>query len=259
MRVLDIMHRDVVTVMSDDTLVDAARLLHTHGISAVVVIDGGSPIGILTERDFVRAVVEGDNAEVVPVRSRMSLNLVTIESRANVTQAAELMAQHTIRHLPVVDHGRLVGIVSIRDPVMRHPALRVLEEQRRKSVQARAADAITSFAGSMPFVYLHAIWFGAWIVLAVEDYPFGLLTMIVSLEAIFLSTFVMISQNRADAKRQALADHQWEIVQYEEQQNEELLRLSQQILELTGVIHELAVNTRPPPTPEHESRSESQL
>jgi uncharacterized membrane protein len=98
----------------------------------------------------------------------------------------------------------------------------------------------------MPFVYLHAVWFGIWIVLAVEAYPFGLLTMIVSLEAIFLSPFVMISQNRADAKRQALADHQWEILQYEEQQNEELLRLSQQILELTGVIHELAVNTRPP-------------
>src|SRR6185295_5329391 len=167
MRVLDIMHRDVVTVMSDDTLVDAARLLHKHGISAVVVIDGGAPIGILTERDFVQAVVEGDNTEITPVRSRMSLNLVTIESRANVTDAAELMAQHTIRHLPVVDHGRLVGIVSIRDPVMRHPALRVLEDRRRRSLQARVADTITSFAGSMPFVYLHAIWFGIWIVLAV--------------------------------------------------------------------------------------------
>jgi CBS domain-containing protein len=245
MRVLDIMHRDVVTVLSDETLADAARKLHAHAISAVVVIEDGAPIGILTERDFVHAIVEHDDAEVVPVRDRMSLNLVTVESRADVTAAAELMAQHTIRHLPVVDHGRLVGIVSIRDPVMRHPALRVLDEQRRNSAQARASDAITSFAGSMPFVYLHAIWFGAWIVFAVEKYPYGLLTMIVSLEAIFLSTFVMISQNRADAKRQALADHQWEIVQYEEQQNEELLRLSQQILELTGVIHELAVNTTP--------------
>ena len=67
MRVLDIMHRDVVTVMSDDTLVDAARLLHKHGISAVVVIDGGAPIGILTERDFVHAVVEGD-VQCPPVR-----------------------------------------------------------------------------------------------------------------------------------------------------------------------------------------------
>jgi CBS domain-containing protein len=246
MRILDIMQRDVVTVGSGETLADAARMLRKHEISAVVVIEEGAPVGILTERDFVKAVVDGDNPEAVLVGSRMSSNLVTVESRANVTAAAELMAQHTIRHLPVVDNGRLVGVVSIRDPVMRHPALRVLEEQRRRSVQARIADAITSFAGSMPFVYLHAVWFGAWILFGVEAYPFGLLTMIVSLEAIFLSTFVMISQNRADAKRQALADHQWEIVQYEEKQNEELLRLSQQILELTGVIHQLAVNTRPP-------------
>ena len=67
---------------------------------------------------------------------------------------------------------------------------------------------------SMPFVYLHVIWFASWIGFGVEDYPFGLLTMIVSLlEAIFLSTFVMISQNRADAKRQVIADEQWKTVQ----------------------------------------------
>jgi uncharacterized membrane protein len=71
----------------------------------------------------------------------------------------------------------------------------------------------------------------------VEPYPFGLLTMIVSLEAIFLSTFVMISQNRADEKRQVLADQQWLTVQDEEQQNEELLRLSTQILELSEASH----------------------
>ena len=62
--------------------------------------------------------------------------------------------------------------------------------------------------------------------------------MIVSLEAIFLSTFVMISQNRADAKRQVLADEQWKTVQEEDQQNEDLLALSRQILELTREVHE---------------------
>ena len=59
------------------------------------------------------------------------------------------------------------------------------------------------------------IWFSLWITLGVEDYPFGLLTMIVSLEAIFLSTFVMISQNRADEKRQVIADEAWRTVQAE--------------------------------------------
>jgi uncharacterized membrane protein len=113
------------------------------------------------------------------------------------------------------------------------------ELARAASVQNRIADKITAFAGSMGFVYLHLVWFAAWIIFRVETYPFGLLTMIVSLEAIFLSTFVMISQNRADAKRQVLADQQWETVQTEEKQNEELLLISTQILELTQAIHAL--------------------
>ena len=93
----------------------------------------------------------------------------------------------------------------------------------------------------MLFVYLHMLWFGLWIGLGVEKYPFGLLTMIVSLEAIFLSTFVMISQNRADAKRQVIADQQWRTVQEEDQQNEELLELSRQILQLTKEVRTLTV------------------
>jgi uncharacterized membrane protein len=82
------------------------------------------------------------------------------------------------------------------------------------------------------------LWFAAWIGLGAEGYPYGLLTMIVSLEAIFLSTFVMISQNRADAKRQIVADQQWQTVREEDRQNEELLNLSNQILELTQAIHD---------------------
>jgi uncharacterized membrane protein len=116
----------------------------------------------------------------------------------------------------------------------------VLVEQARKraeSVQNRIADRITTFAGSMGFVYIHALWFGAWIIFRVEHYPYGLLTMIVSLEAIFLSTFVLISQNRADAKRQVVADQHWQLVQEEDKQNEELLALSRQILELTEAVH----------------------
>ncbi len=118
-----------------------------------------------------------------------------------------------------------------------NPALLRHAQQRAQSTENRIADAITRFAGSMPFVYVHVIWFAAWIGLGVERYPFGLLTMIVSLEAIFLSTFVMISQNRADAKRQILADHEWQKVQTEEQQNEQLLGIVNQILALTQAVH----------------------
>jgi uncharacterized membrane protein len=126
-----------------------------------------------------------------------------------------------------------------------NPALVQHVEERRRSPQNRIADQITRFAGSMQFVYLHVIWFAAWIAFGVEDYPFGLLTMIVSLEAIFLSTFVMISQNRADEKRQVLADHQWQTVQEEEEQNEELLHISNQILELTQAIHAMTAQRAP--------------
>jgi uncharacterized membrane protein len=121
------------------------------------------------------------------------------------------------------------------------PALLKHEQQRAEARQNRLADKVTTFAGSMLFVYIHIIWFGCWIGFGVESYPYGLLTMIVSLEAIFLSTFVMISQNRADEKRQVVAAQEWKSVQIEEQQNEELLRLSKQILELTDAIHRLTV------------------
>jgi uncharacterized membrane protein len=121
-----------------------------------------------------------------------------------------------------------------------NPALVEHARQRAESVQNRIADRITAFAGSMRFVYLHILWFAAWIGFRVEHYPYGLLTMIVSLEAIFLSTFVMISQNRADAKREVLANQQWSTVQDEDSQNEELLRLSRQILDLTQQVHQYA-------------------
>jgi uncharacterized membrane protein len=88
-----------------------------------------------------------------------------------------------------------------RGPMWTHPVLVKHAQERSGDLQNRIADTITRFAGSMPFVYIHIVWFTLWIALHVETFPFGLLTMLVSLEAIFLSTFVMISQNRADEKR----------------------------------------------------------
>jgi uncharacterized membrane protein len=124
------------------------------------------------------------------------------------------------------------------------PALVKHEEQRATSLQSRVADVITGFAGSMSFVYVHIVWFAFWVALPVEKYPFGLLTMIVSLEAIFLSTFVMISQNRADARRQVFADNQYEMIQAEQKQNVELIdqgkrieALTESVLALTQEVH----------------------
>ncbi|HEY4001234.1 MAG TPA: DUF1003 domain-containing protein [Candidatus Xenobia bacterium] len=88
------------------------------------------------------------------------------------------------------------------------------EASTRRSFQYKISDAITDFSGQLGFVYLHVLWFGAWIVLnmgwmgltAFDPFPYGLLTMVVSLEAIFLSTFVLISQNRLSEAAERRAD-----------------------------------------------------
>jgi uncharacterized membrane protein len=129
-------------------------------------------------------------------------------------------------------------------PLEQNPVLLEHAEKRAENVQNRIADAITAFSGSMLFVYIHIVWFACWIGFGVEHYPYGLLTMIVSLEAIFLSTFVLISQNRTDAKRQVIADQQWQTVKEEDQQNEELIHISNQILDLTKQIHAFAQAAR---------------
>ena len=121
-----------------------------------------------------------------------------------------------------------IGSVAKRS---RNPALRQHAEERRSKFENRLSDGITGFAGSMNFVYVHVIWFGLWLTIPVEKYPFGLLTMIVSLEAIFLSTFILISQNRADERRQIVADHQWALVQARDAQIEEMLTLTRAIRE----------------------------
>jgi uncharacterized membrane protein len=133
-----------------------------------------------------------------------------------------------------------MGLRLPKPPPPKNPALRRQQQERARAFENRLADEITRFAGSMRFVYIHLTWFALWIILHVEHYPYGLLTMIVSLESIFLSTFLLISQNRSDERRQVVADQQWESVQASQQQQDEVLRLSQEILEHTRAVHRLA-------------------
>ncbi|MBD8606410.1 DUF1003 domain-containing protein [Aeromicrobium sp. CFBP 8757] len=104
-----------------------------------------------------------------------------------------------------------------------HPVVTAFHDLRRHDLQVRVADAITSFAGSMRFVYLHAAVFLLWM-LVVESTPWPTLTLIVSLEAIFLSTFVLIGQNRQAAFQLAKADHDFVQQELELQTNTELTR-----------------------------------
>ena len=114
-----------------------------------------------------------------------------------------------------------------------HPATRAVMAQRAASLQLKIADQITAFAGSMLFVYLHAAVFSVWM-LFFERSPWPTLTLIVSLEAIFLSTFVMIGQNRQAAFQQAKADHDFVESELELKTNTELTR---QIHALTTELH----------------------
>ena len=117
--------------------------------------------------------------------------------------------------------------------VEHHPVVVAHAQSRAANTQLRIADAITSFAGSMRFVYIHAVVFALWMVF-VESDPWPKLTLVVSLEAIFLSTFVMIGQNRQSAFQQAKADHDFVAQEKELQSNTELTRA---IHALTTDIH----------------------
>jgi uncharacterized membrane protein len=108
-------------------------------------------------------------------------------------------------------------------PYRHHPVVLEQQKQRLDNLQLRVADKITAFAGSMQFVYLHVLLFAVWMLL-IERSPWPTLTLIVSLEAIFLSTFVMIGQNRQSAFQQAKADHDFNEQELELKTNTDLTR-----------------------------------
>jgi uncharacterized membrane protein len=126
-----------------------------------------------------------------------------MEEMTNAPHPLTCPACRAIDRIDGVEDGQLAQPDHFHTPHERH----LLHHLRR--AQNSAADRITAFAGSLTFVYIHGLWFGLWIVLNVglaglnrefDPFPFGLLTMVVSLEAIFLATFVMVSQNRQAAR-----------------------------------------------------------
>jgi uncharacterized membrane protein len=144
---------------------------------------------------------------------------------------------------------RLVPSHLLRTNLVHHPAVVDEAIRRNASVQLRIADRITAFAGSMSFVWLHAVLFAAWMLL-LEKSPWPTLTLVVSLEAIFLSTFVMIGQNRQAAFQQTKADHDFQSQEMELKTNTELTR---EIHTLTTELHRRLIGgspagASPPPT-----------
>jgi uncharacterized membrane protein len=122
---------------------------------------------------------------------------------------------------------------AIASAPVHHPSVIAEAEKRSADIQLRVADGITKFAGSMAFVYVHILVFAVWM-LFVEKSPWPTLTLVVSLEAIFLSTFVMIGQNRQSDFQQKKADHDFTANELELKGNTELTKM---IAELTREIH----------------------
>jgi uncharacterized membrane protein len=125
-------------------------------------------------------------------------------------------------------------MTTLDTTVPHHPIVIEQFEKRAADVELRIADRITAFAGSMKFVYIHAVAFAVWMIVF-EKSPWPTLTLIVSLEAIFLSTFVMIGQNRQAVFQQAKADHDYGDVNRLLVENTDLTRAVHQ---LTREMHE---------------------
>ena len=116
MQVGEIMHTDVKTAAADATFADVAKTMRSNGISSVVVLDGKKLTGIVTERDIVNLVAAGGDPHSVRVAHGMTRrDIETVSPKTDIAEAADHMVVRNIRHLPVVDRGRVVGIISIRD------------------------------------------------------------------------------------------------------------------------------------------------
>jgi len=108
---------DVLTIPADTTLGQAARLMRARNVGAAVVVEGDEIAGIFTERDLLRAIADSRNPDQGQVQSYMTPDPLTLPPHHSSSEAARIMTERRFRHIPVVDGGRLVGIVSIRDLV----------------------------------------------------------------------------------------------------------------------------------------------
>lgn len=116
LKIKDIMTDHIAMVSPQATVVEAARLMQQHDVGSLPVCEGESLVGIVTDRDIVvRSVAHGKDPGMMPIREVMTQSVETISPEMEINRVAELMSKQQIRRLPVVDHNRLVGMVSLGD------------------------------------------------------------------------------------------------------------------------------------------------
>ncbi|ARM76224.1 CBS domain-containing protein [Acidianus manzaensis] len=113
--VKEYMRSNVISVDKESKLKDVAKIMTENNVGSVIVVDNGKPIGIITEKDIVRAIGKGEDLNSL-AKNIMTASLITIREDSPITGALSIMRSSNIRHLPVVDNsGKLCGILSIRD------------------------------------------------------------------------------------------------------------------------------------------------
>ena len=115
MNIRDVMTPNPRTVSPNDSIQSAARVMRDEDTGVVPVVDNGKPVGVITDRDIVVRAVAEDRELNRPVRDIVTTELVAVHPDMSVQEATELMSEHQVRRLPVIDNNRLVGIVSIGD------------------------------------------------------------------------------------------------------------------------------------------------
>jgi CBS domain-containing protein len=115
MNIRDVMTPNPRTISPQDSIQNAARIMRDEDTGVVPVVDNGKPVGVVTDRDIVVRAVADDRQLNRPVRDIISTDLIAVTPDMSTREAAELMSEHQVRRLPVIDNNRLVGIVSIGD------------------------------------------------------------------------------------------------------------------------------------------------
>jgi CBS domain-containing protein len=115
MKISEIMTKAAVVDSGDDTLAEAATRMWNAQTGSLLVMDGQNLVGIVTERDLLRAVANGEDPAKTPLKDVMRTDVLTCGPQTTLKEAAKVMATRWIRHLPVVENGNVVGIVSQRD------------------------------------------------------------------------------------------------------------------------------------------------
>ena len=111
------MRKNVISIDSSMTVKDAATMMDDTNVGCVVITRGNAPIGIITERDFVKRIVSQEMDLATPLADVMSFPLITVDSEDTIWDAAEIMKKNKIHKVPVQDDGKLVGIITTTDIV----------------------------------------------------------------------------------------------------------------------------------------------